>query len=133
MAIMLVSTATALLLVAGAILTHAFFSNRAALVQDLFTQAEVVGKNSTGALSFGDDEAAHEELTAFEEKPNILAACLYTKDDDGQYNVFTNYYAPSHAHFALPAHPDHGGIAVKNGNYLPEQWQVDLVLLFSIE
>ncbi|HTR41811.1 MAG TPA: ATP-binding protein [Pseudomonadales bacterium] len=118
MAIMLVSTATALLLVAAAILTHAFFSNRAAVVQDLFTQAEIIGNNSTGALSFGDYQAAHEELTAFEEKPNILAACLYIRDDDGRYNVFTNYYAAGQMHFALPIHPDRGGVAVKNGNYV---------------
>src|SRR5215469_11881149 len=117
MAIMLVSTATALLLVAAAILTHAFFSSRAAMVQDLFTQAEVVGNNSTASLSFGDYGAAHEELTAFEEKPSILGACLYSRDDDEQYNVFTNYYAPGRAHFTLPAHPDRNGVAVKNGNY----------------
>ena len=117
MAIMLVSTATALLLVAAAILIHAFFSNRAAMVQDLFTQAEVVGNNSTASLSFGDYAAAHEELTAFEEKPSVLAACLYTKEDDGHYNIFTNYYAPGQAHFTLPLHPDRSGVAVKNGNY----------------
>ncbi len=130
MAIMLVSTTAALLLVATAILTHAFFSNRAAMVQDLFTQAGVVGNNSTAALSFGDYEAAHEELTALEEKPSILAACLYTKDDDGQYNVFTNYYAPGHAHFVLPAHPDRSGIAVKNGNYLLSKGTLTLFYYF---
>jgi signal transduction histidine kinase/ActR/RegA family two-component response regulator len=130
MAIMLVSTATALLLVAAAILTHAFFSNRAAMVQDLFTQAEVVGNNSTASLSFGDYVAAHEELTAFEEKPSILGACLYSKEDDAQYNVFTNYYAPGHVHFAFPAHPDHGGNAVKNGNYTLSNGRVVLFYYF---
>jgi methyl-accepting chemotaxis protein len=130
MAIMLVSTATALLLVAAAILTHAFFSNRAAMVQDLFTQAEVVGNNSTAALSFGDYAAAHEELTAFEEKPSVLAACLYTREDDGQYNIFTNYYAPGRVRFALPAHPDHNGSAVKNGNYILSHGKLVLFYYF---
>ncbi|HUE35854.1 MAG TPA: ATP-binding protein [Candidatus Acidoferrum sp.] len=115
---MLASTATALLLVAAAILTHAFFSNRAALVEDLFTQAKVVGNNSTAALSFGDYDAAHETLTAFEEKPSVIAACLYTLNTNGQYEIFTNYYAPGQSRFALPARPEHAGVAIKNGNYI---------------
>lgn len=117
MAIMLASTATALLLVAAAILTHAFFSNRAALVEDLFMQAKVVGNSSTAALSFGDYDAAHEALTAFEEKPSVIAACLYALNTNGQYNIFTNYYAPGQKRFALPTHPDRAGTAVKDGNY----------------
>jgi signal transduction histidine kinase/ActR/RegA family two-component response regulator/HAMP domain-containing protein len=131
MAIMLVSTSTALLLVAVAILTHAFFSNRAAMVQDLFTQAEVVGNDSTAALSFGDYDAAHEELTALEEKPSVLAACLYLRDADGQYNVFTNYYAPGRTHFALPPHPEDRGIVVKNGNYVLNHGTLTLFYFFS--
>ena len=117
MAIMLVSTTTALLLVAVAILTHAFFSDRAAMVQDLFTQAEIIGNDSTAALSFGDDAAAQEKLKAFEETPSVVAACFYTADANGVFNIFADYNAAGRKHFAIPIHPLQEGIAVKNGNY----------------
>jgi signal transduction histidine kinase/CheY-like chemotaxis protein len=118
MGIMLVSTMIALLFVASAILAHAFFSDRDAMVRDLFTQAEIVGNDGTAALTFGDYNAAYEHLKAFEEKPSVVAAAFYTQDADSQYYIFTNYYAPNRNHLLVPAHPLHEGTTVKNGNYI---------------
>ena len=131
MAIMLVSTATALLLVAAAILTHAYFFNRAALVEDLFMQAREVGNSSTAALSFNDYAAARETLSAFQEKPSVIAACLYAVNTNGQYNVSTNYYAPGQKPFPFPRHPEHRGFTTNHGNYIFENGTLVLFYYFK--
>lgn len=117
MAIMLASTAAALLLVAGAILTYAFFSFRNAAVQDLFTQAKIIGSDSATALGNGDYSGAAEKLSAFDQKPSVVAACLYKKDPAGNYAIFANYLPAGRNHAALPPHPVSEGVAVKDGNY----------------
>jgi signal transduction histidine kinase/CheY-like chemotaxis protein len=117
MAIMLASTAAALLLVAAAILTYEFFSFREAAVHDLFTQAKIVGSDSTTALGFGDYAAAAEKLSAFDQKPSVVAACLYKKGTNDNYNLFADYLPSGRRHAPLPPHPLNEGIAVKGGNY----------------
>jgi signal transduction histidine kinase/ActR/RegA family two-component response regulator len=117
MAIMLASTAAALLLVAAAILTYEFFSFRDAAVQDLFTQAKIIGSDSATAMGFGDYTSAAEKLSAFDQKPSVVAACLYKKDASGNYNIFADYLPPGSTHAPLPPHPLSQGIVVKDGNY----------------
>ncbi|HXH38579.1 MAG TPA: histidine kinase dimerization/phospho-acceptor domain-containing protein, partial [Thermoanaerobaculia bacterium] len=51
---------------------------RKRLVTDLSTIAQVVGSNSTAALTFGDRQAAGEVLHALRAKPSIIAAGIYT-------------------------------------------------------
>jgi len=51
-----------------------------AKTQDLIASAEMVGSNSTAALSFGDATSARETLTALHAKQNIVNACIYDKD-----------------------------------------------------
>ena len=114
---MLASTATALLLVAAAILTYEFFSFRAAAVQDLFTQAKIIGNDSTTAMSFGNYAGAAEKLSAFDQKPSVIAASLYKKDANGNYNLFADFLPPGRTHSPLPAHPLNEGIIVKDGSY----------------
>jgi signal transduction histidine kinase/ActR/RegA family two-component response regulator len=117
MAIMLASTAAALLLVAAAILTYEFFSFRNAEVQDLFTQAKIIGSDSATAMGYGDYAGAAEKLSAFDQKPSVLAACLYKKDAGGNYDIFADYLPAGRTHAALPSHPVNEGVVVKDGNY----------------
>ena len=50
------------------------------MAQDLSTLADVLGQNSTAALTFADTEAAHSVLQALKAKPNVTAACIYSAD-----------------------------------------------------
>jgi two-component system sensor histidine kinase/response regulator len=53
---------------------------RSSMQKDLETLAEIVGLNSTAALSFADQGAATELLSALRAKPHIRAACIYSVD-----------------------------------------------------
>jgi len=66
-----------------ALATFAFFisnafSARRAITEELQTLAQVVGANSTAALSFGDRKTAEENLSALRTKPDVLFAQLFT-------------------------------------------------------
>ena len=100
--IMLTSTTAVLLaclgfVVAGLVSMH----NRRA--GDLSTLAEVVGANSTAALTFGDRQSASEVLRALQARPSIVAAAIYS--ERGQPFA---HYRPSAAYF-IPALPDSDG------------------------
>ncbi len=117
MAIMLASTATALLLVAAAVLTYEFFSFRDATVHDLLAQAEVIGTENAAALAYHYRSAAVENLTSsLSSKPNIIAACLYNRDPArSTYDIFASYYAAGRDHSNPPLHPEPEGSSISNG------------------
>jgi PAS domain S-box-containing protein len=94
--IMLTSTTAVLLACLGFTISGLFnFRNR--LLGDLTTIAEVVGSNSTAALTFGDRQAANEVLAALRAKPSIIAAGIYT--DRGE--LFARY--EPHRSILIPA------------------------------
>ena len=112
---MLASTATALLLVAVAILTYEYFSFRNSMIHDLLTQAEIVGSENSGALYYKDKATATENLSALSAQPNIVAACLYCKDVIGNYNVFATYSPAGAPRPNPPPHPESEGASISNG------------------
>ena len=76
---MLVSGAA--LLLAGAIFfAYDFFTYRQAIVQNLSTQAQIIGSNSVSALTFDDPQAAQSTMTALRAAPNIVSAVIYSAD-----------------------------------------------------
>ncbi len=112
---MLASTAVALLLVAAAILTYEYFSLRNGMIEDLQTQAEIIGRESTAALSYNDKKVAEENLTVLADKPSIIAASLYVKDPAGNdYNIFATYNANGLSHEDIPPHPETEGSSIQN-------------------
>ena len=117
MAILLASTATALLLVAIGILTYEYFSFREEVVHDLLTQTEIIGDNSIIAMAAGNKSLAEENLSALKAKPNIVAASLYIRElRQDSYSVFATYTSTDHANFTPPSHPEPEGASVQNGN-----------------
>ncbi len=58
-----------------------------AKTDDLATSAKMIGANSTAALVFGDAKSAQEILSALQDKPHILNACIY----DAKGKVFATY------------------------------------------
>jgi two-component system, sensor histidine kinase and response regulator len=55
--------------------------SRRAMAQDLTSLAEIIGTNSTAAITFTDAESATEILAALSARPHITAACLYTREN----------------------------------------------------
>jgi diguanylate cyclase (GGDEF)-like protein/PAS domain S-box-containing protein len=53
---------------------------RKAMVKDLNTLADVIGTNSTAALSFNDPKSADETLAALKAVPNVISAYILTKN-----------------------------------------------------
>ena len=101
MLITMASSAVALLLIASAFLTYEWFSVRRMMVQDLSTLAEIIGSQSTGAITFGYNRDAEEILKALSAKKHVMAAVVYKGGD-----LFATYYAPGQAQVeTAPAHP----------------------------
>ena len=86
----LVAVAVALILSCAAFVSYDLVVFRHSLVRDLETLAEIVGSNSTAALSFGDQNAAEELLSALRAKPHIKAALIYSADG----KLFADYRRP---------------------------------------
>jgi diguanylate cyclase (GGDEF)-like protein/PAS domain S-box-containing protein len=73
------SFATALIIVLM-IGTFDLWRLRQTMVHDLATLAEVLGRNSTAAISFHDPDVARDVLSALAAEPGITAACVYSAD-----------------------------------------------------
>jgi signal transduction histidine kinase/DNA-binding response OmpR family regulator len=75
----ILSIAVALLLACIGFIIYDDFTFRNAKVDDINTLAEVMGSNSTGALSFQDAASAKEVLQALSFKRHISEACIYDR------------------------------------------------------
>ncbi|PWT81699.1 MAG: hypothetical protein C5B57_09970 [Blastocatellia bacterium] len=76
-----VATSSASLLVAAVVFVmYDASSSRQRLVRDTGMLAEVIGKNSTAALVFGDGRAASETLNAFAVNEHIVTAVIFRAD-----------------------------------------------------
>lgn len=77
----------ALLLSCVAFASYDMVVFRISLQKDLETLAEIVGSNSTAALSFADQSAADELLSGLRAKEHLRVARIYTLED----KLFANY------------------------------------------
>ena len=119
LAIMLTSVAAVLLACAG-FAAYEVVSYRKELVWSLSTLAEIIGNNSSGSLDFNDPRVAEDMLSALRARPNIIAACIYTKDG----SPFAKYLrANVPGSFSLPK-PEADGHRFTDGR---------LILFYSIK
>ena len=79
MMIMIISI-FALLLSYALFMAYDRIVERRGMVRDLTTQAEMIGNNSTAAITFNDPESAKETLAALRAKPEIISAVIYNTD-----------------------------------------------------
>src|SRR4026207_1867050 len=86
--IIVLTCSVALVLACAAILLFEHAGTRQMLKHNTQVMANVIGANSSAALSFKDQNAAKETLSALRAEPYVMSACLYTHD--GQ--VFATYY-----------------------------------------
>jgi hypothetical protein len=75
--ITVISSSVALLAACIAFAAYETFNFRTATRAKLATMAAMIGANTAVALSFDDDEAAGETLSALGEELQVLAGCLY--------------------------------------------------------
>jgi len=78
--ITMLTSSAALVLSALSFLVYDLISFRHLLIQDLQTQAEIIGYNSAGAMEFKDVPAATATLAALTAKEDVVTAVLYSRD-----------------------------------------------------
>ena len=86
--IIMLTCSVALILACAAILFFEIAGTKQILKHNTQVMAEVIGANSSAALSFKDKSAAKETLAALRAEPYVISACLYRQDGE----VFATYY-----------------------------------------
>jgi signal transduction histidine kinase/CheY-like chemotaxis protein/uncharacterized membrane protein affecting hemolysin expression len=110
---MIVST-VALFLVSAGFVIYDLDTFRKTKARDLTTMAEIVGNESTGALSFEDQDRAKEILSAFPAEKHVVAAALYDKDG----RLLASYSGSKGAIGIAPDHPGSADDPVVQGDTL---------------
>jgi signal transduction histidine kinase/DNA-binding response OmpR family regulator len=78
--LMVISVSTLALVVSGiAFVSYDNHNSRISKAQDVTTLADVIGSNSTGALTYQDSNSARDVLGALGSKRQISEACIYDK------------------------------------------------------
>jgi signal transduction histidine kinase/CheY-like chemotaxis protein len=110
--ITMLTSSAALILSALSFLIYDLVSFRHLLIQDLMTQAEIIGYNSAGAMEFKDVPAATATLSALTAKEDIVTAGLYGRDN----KMFANYSRKNNViPSLLPAHSQDKGYRFEAG------------------
>jgi signal transduction histidine kinase/ActR/RegA family two-component response regulator len=89
MAVMLVTSAAAIVLTCSALILYELITSRDESLEQVATLARIVSANSTAALAFRDEQDAQEVLATLRTEPSIVAAALY--DNGGE--LFATYVA----------------------------------------
>src|SRR4051812_18689650 len=76
-AVMTMTTVIALIVAFVAFVVYDRITARVQLVRDLASLANVVGSNSTAALSFEDHKVGREMLETLRVRPNVVSAALF--------------------------------------------------------
>ena len=108
--IMMATVAAALLMVCGLMFLSEVSNRRSDVREKLEILAQMIGQNSVAALSFGDEDSAHNLLQSLETQPGIVAAGLYTVDG----RLFTNYQR-SGDDAMVPPRAGRAGFELSNG------------------
>ena len=112
MAVVLTATLAALLVSLGALIAYDLRSYHRALANDVATQAELLGRMTSAALTFDDQRLAAENLALLRIRPGMRAGAIYRANGA----LFASYAAAGEAP-SLPAAPGSAGMQVK-GNSL---------------
>jgi signal transduction histidine kinase/DNA-binding response OmpR family regulator len=78
--IIMVTVGAALVLACATFLAYDLIAFKRSMQRDLETLAEILGSNSTAALTFGDRSVARELLSGLKAKQHILTAGIYSAD-----------------------------------------------------
>lgn len=84
---MMLTSSGALVLAGAGFATYEIVLFREGMIRELSVEAEIIGRNSTAALTYGDRSSANEALAALRAEPHIVSACIYSPDG----RVFARY------------------------------------------
>src|SRR2546422_9728266 len=79
--LVMISSCAALLLACLAFVINDVFSYRKAMLQDLPTGAQIIGNNSTAALSCGEPKPVEEIMSALSADPHLVLACVFNAEN----------------------------------------------------
>ena len=104
----------ALVIACGALITYELITFKKTVIHSLSAMANILGQNSTAALSFDDRISAKQNLAALKEEPHIVSAGIYTSNN----TLFAQYLRSDQNIFSqdLPTHKN--GYVFKNGHLL---------------
>ena len=108
MLLVLVTTASALLLSAAGLVAYDLRAYERQWTGDLNLQAEILARASAPALSFDDHKTAEKDLSIIRARPEVLAAALYT--DAGR--LFATYLKDGQPPATFPEHPAADGYRI---------------------
>lgn len=111
--VVLASTFAALLVMIVAMVIYDVRTYEQQAVNDIATQADILGRASAAALAFEDAKTAAENLSWLRAKPKISAAAIYT----AKGGLFARYAASDVSNAELPAIPESDGVHVQ-GNQI---------------
>ena len=106
----MIASTVALLLVSAGFVTYELVTFRQTMTHDLSTLAEIIGNQSTAALTYGDKDAAKEILAALSAKKHIVAAALYDKDG----HLLASYSGNKGAVISFPNQPERDVLRFEN-------------------
>jgi diguanylate cyclase (GGDEF)-like protein/PAS domain S-box-containing protein len=115
--LILVNGSFALLLVGLLLFGYEKLETRAAAKRELASVAGIVADSSSASLTFLDDRAATDTLSALRENENILQAAIYTSSG----RLFASYQRQSVHASPLPGAPGQSGARFENGDLLLAQ------------
>ncbi|HJV97006.1 MAG TPA: histidine kinase dimerization/phospho-acceptor domain-containing protein, partial [Albitalea sp.] len=110
MVVVLSTTVVALMLSATALLIYELRSFQLSWLNDLQTQADIVGRVSAAALAFDDRADATASLALLGLRPQITAAAIYRADGD----LFATYPASPSADANIPQRGGPPGHTIRN-------------------
>lgn len=105
-----------LILASLAFITYDTYSVRNILVENILTNAKVIGATSSSALAFHDSAFASKVLTGLKEESRVVAACIYLENG----NIFARYVRGS-AKYDFP----------KNRSTSSQQFEGEYLDIFS--
>jgi signal transduction histidine kinase/CheY-like chemotaxis protein len=104
------TSAAALLLACLAFTAYDLITFRHEKVDSLWVRAQIIGANSTAALTFDDQRAAEETLGALKADPHVVSACIFNK----RGRLFATYVRGDATAASLPALPEADGYRFGN-------------------
>jgi len=87
----MLTSSIVLFLACAAFVTYDVITFRRQLVESVSVLAEAVGNNCAAAIDFIDPKTALETLSALQADPEIIGACIYSKDGE----IFATYDRPN--------------------------------------
>jgi len=108
--IIMTNVGAALVLASTAYFSYDLVALRKETKSDLSILAQIIGSNSTAALSFNDANSAQEILKALKAKPRIVSALIYTNDG----KILGKYLRDEADHEFLAPKPQPDGITFRH-------------------